>query len=161
MSNHETIEIIRGIIADAKFAMLTTQCDKGHLHACPMTTQKTDDQPHKLWFLMNKGSDAVKHMQTHPQVNLAYQDGGDYLSISGTATLLEDQAKIDVLWSDAYEAFFDGAHDTDIQLVCIEANSAQYWKSGGTVNSAFQLAKAALTGDKAADDLGETRSIDL
>lgn len=161
MNDHDTIQTIRDIIADAKFAMLTTQCAKGHLHSCPMTTQKTDDQPQKLWFLMSKGSEAVKHMQEHPHVNLAYQHDGDYLSICGTAALLEDQTKIDVLWNDAYQAFFDGAHDQDIQLVCIKAISAQYWESKSAANTAFQLAKATLTGEKACADLGKTHMLNL
>ncbi|RYY79420.1 MAG: general stress protein [Moraxellaceae bacterium] len=150
-------ELTRGI----KFAMVTFVNHEGHLHAAPMTTQDEDFNG-TVWFIGSKDSDLVRSIPGNAQVNLGYSDtaGHNYVSINGTAELVNDKAKLDELWSDGYNAFFEqGKEDPKIQLIKVVGNGAQYWEGSGRVVSMIKMAKAAITGDTA--KLGETEGVKL
>ena len=103
------------LIKDIKFAMFTTRHGNGHLHARPMTTQNKNgiEADESLWFFMSKKGDPVDDLKADPVVNLVYADtsADTYVSVSGTAAMLEDQAKKDQLWSKMAEAWFPGRLD--------------------------------------------------
>ena len=150
-------ELTRGI----KFAMVTFVNHEGHLHAAPMTTQDEDFNG-TVWFIGSKDSDLVRSIPGNAQVNLGYSDtaGHNYVSINGTAELVNDKAKLDELWSDGYNAFFEqGKEDPNVQLIKVVGNGAQYWEGSGRVVSMIKMAKAAITGDTA--KLGETEGVKL
>ena len=79
MSKQEQIDLIRAIVKEVKFAMMTTVTDEGHLHACPMTTSETSIGAREVWFIGDKTSEAVADIDKNPQVNLSYvsQDSKD------------------------------------------------------------------------------------
>lgn len=150
-------ELTRGI----KFAMVTFVNHEGHLHAAPMTTQDEDFNG-TVWFIGSKDSDLVRSIPGNAQVNLGYSDtaGHNYVSINGKAELVNDNAKLDELWSDGYNAFFEqGKEDPNVQLIKVVGNGAQYWEGSGRVVSMIKMAKAAITGDTA--KLGETEGVKL
>lgn len=150
-------ELIRGI----KFAMVTFVNHEGHLHSAPMTTQDEEFNG-TVWFIGAKDSDLVRSVPGNAQVNLGYSDpaGHNYVSINGTAELVTDQAKLDEIWNDGYNAFFEqGKEDPNIQLIKVTGNGAQYWEGSGRVVSIIKMAKAAITGDTA--KLGETKGVKL
>lgn len=150
-------ELTRGI----KFAMVTFVNHEGHLHAAPMTTQDEDFNG-TVWFIGSKDSDLVRSIPGNAQVNLGYSDtaGHNYVSINGKAELVNDKAKLDELWSDGYNAFFEqGKEDPNVQLIKVVGNGAQYWEGSGRVVSMIKMAKAAITGDTA--KLGETEGVKL
>lgn len=150
-------ELIRGI----KFAMVTFVNHEGHLHSAPMTTQDEEFNG-TVWFIGAKDSDLVRSIPGNAQVNLGYSDpaGHNYVSINGTAELVTDQAKLDELWSEGYNAFFEqGKEDPNIQLIKVTGNGAQYWEGSGRIVSIIKMAKAAITGDTA--KLGETEGVKL
>ena len=113
------------MIKDIRFAMFTTRHANGHLHARPMTTQNKaleagDDS---LWFFMSKTSGPVEDIKANPVVGLIYADPSSdtYVSVSGTAAMLEDAAKKQQLWNKAAEAWFAGGPtDPDLALVQVE-----------------------------------------
>ena len=109
MNKQDHIEKIAELIKDTKFAMMTTVTHEGHLHACPMTTNKIDLAAKEIWFIGDKKTETVADIKENPQVNLAYvcQDDKDYVSINGTAELVDDSAKLDELWSPIYNAFYE------------------------------------------------------
>lgn len=149
------------IMKDVKFAMMTTTTDKGHLHACPMTTNQFDLEKKEIWFIGDKTTETLKDITKNPQVNLSYAsaDSKDYVSITGKAELVEDKAKLEELWSPIYAAFFkEGKEDPNMQLVKVVPQGAEYWKSGNTVVNLFKMTAAAVTGGKIADSLGENSS---
>lgn len=166
MSDHltrdESVSRIAKIIADIKFALLTTASPAGALHARPMTTQQTEFDG-DLWFIGNKNSGTVADIQQNPQVNASYADTGKgtYVSVSGRAELVEDRAKLETLWSDFYKAYFDGGiDDPAVQLIRIDSQEAEFWESNGKVRSLFQMARAAVTG-KTATDMGTNETVKL
>ena len=139
------------MIKDIRFAMFTTRHGNGHLHARPMTTQnKALDDDDSLWFFMSKTGDPVDDLKTDPVVNVVYADPSSdtYVSVSGTAAVLEDAAKKQQLWNKAAEAWFPGGPtDPDLALVQVRIIHANYWdvKASKPVQL-FAMAKAVVTG---------------
>jgi general stress protein 26 len=152
-------ELLWGLIKDIKFAMFTTRHHNGHLHSRPMTTQnRRVDEDGSLWFFMSRAGDPVADLQTEANVNVVYADPGadSYVSVSGTARVVENLAKKEQLWSKLNEAWFPGGvTDPDLALVQVQITHANYWdvKSSKLVQL-FAMAKAAVTG-RPPKDLGE------
>ncbi|SMB92795.1 pyridoxamine 5'-phosphate oxidase family protein [Deinococcus hopiensis] len=162
MSREETLKTITTLTKGIKFAMLTVVTDSGHLKSHPMTTQDSEFDG-DVWFLGGKDTEQVRNMQARPEVNVSYADHGkhNYISIAGTAQMVEDPAKLDELWSDGYKAYFPGGKaDPNIQLIKIEAHGAEYWGSDGKLKNLFSQARAAVTG-KPATDLGTNETVKL
>ena len=162
MSKQENIDKIQDVIKDVKFAMMNTVNNKGDIHAWPMTTTKPDLSAKEIWFIGDKTSDVVKDLQDNPKVGLSYatQDSKDYVSISGDAELLDDQDKIEELWSPVYSAFFEnGKDDENIQLIKVVPHGAECWISGSTIVNMFKMAVAAVQEGESAKGLGETFSV--
>lgn len=154
---------IAELIRDIKFAQLTTITEEGHLHAHPMTTQQQEFDG-DVWFIGSKATETVQHIAAQPQVNLSYSDtlSNNYVSINGTAELIDDTIKLKELWSDAYNAFFEqGIDDPNIQLIKVHANGAEYWEGKGKLNTLIQLTKARFTGESKLGELGENTTVKL
>ncbi|MEP7303564.1 MAG: pyridoxamine 5'-phosphate oxidase family protein, partial [Caldimonas sp.] len=124
-------ELLWKLIKNIRFAMFTTRHGNGHLHARPMTTQnKGLEADESLWFFMSKRGDPVDDLKAEPIVNLGYADPSEdtYVSVSGTAAVLEDAAKKQQLWSKLAEAWFPGGPtDPDLALVQVQIVHANYW----------------------------------
>jgi general stress protein 26 len=150
------------LIRDIKFAMLTTVTRDGQLISRPMTTQN-ERFDGRLWFFAALNSPATEDLEAHPQVNLAYAKPGDmeFVSVTGTAKISMDRAKMQQLWSESYKAWFPGGvADPNICLLCIEVTSAEYWDSpSAKVVQLFGFLKSKLTGEK--ENLGEHRHVDI
>ena len=82
---------------------------------------------------------------------MSYADPGNdsYVSLSGLATIVEDQAKKEALFSPMSQAWFPaGATDPNLALLKVEMHHVEYWdvKESKMVQLA-KMAKAALTGE--------------
>jgi general stress protein 26 len=152
-------ELLWDMIKDIKFAMFTTRHDNGHLHSRPMTTQnKSVDEDSSLWFFMSRSGDPVSDLAAEPNVNVVYADpsADSYVSVSGTARVVDNLAKKEQLWSKINEAWFPaGVTDPDLALVQVQITHANYWdvKSSKLVQL-FAMAKAVVTG-RPPKDMGE------
>ena len=97
-------------------------------------------------------------MIADPVVNLVYADPSEdtYVSVSGTAAIIEDAAKKQQLWSQRVEAWFPGGPtDPDLALVQVQIVHANYWDvKESKIVQLYELAKAVVTG-KAPAELGE------
>ena len=109
--------------------MFTTRHGNGHLHSRPMTTQnKALGADDSLWFFMSKSSGPVDDLKANPVVGLIYADPSSdtYVSVSGTAAMLEDTAKKKQLWNKPTEAWFPGGPtDPDLALVQVRDRPRQ------------------------------------
>ena len=164
MSKQEQIDKIQAMVKDIKYTMMTTRNDENHLHSCPMNTPETSIGAKEIWFIGHKPSETVDNINKNPEVNLAYvtQDDEKYLSISGTAELVEDKEKLDELWSVMYNAYFEqGKEDPKVQLIKVVPHGAEYWANGNTITSAFKMAAAAVTDTAIEKSLGENFSVEL
>jgi general stress protein 26 len=152
-------ELLWKLIRNIKFAMFTTRDGNGHLHSRPMTTQNQGIEADEgLWFFMSKSGDPVKELKADPIVNLVYADPSEdtYVSVSGTAAMLEDGAKKKQLWNKLAEAWFPGGPtDPDLALVQVQIVHASYWDvKESKLVQLYEMAKATVTG-KPPVDLGE------
>lgn len=164
MNKQEQMDTIQALVKDIKYTMMTTRNSEDHLHSCPMNTTETSIGAKEIWFIGHTPSETVDNVQKNPEVNLAYtsQDGKKYLSISGTAELIEDEDKLNELWSPIYNAYFEkGKEDPKVQLIKVTPHGAEYWSNGNAIASAFKMTAAAVTDTAIKKSLDENFSIEL
>ena len=164
MNKQAQMDTIQAMVKDIKYTMMTTRNDENHLHSCPMNTTETSIGAKEIWFIGHKPSETVDNIKQNPEVNLAYvtQESDKYLSISGTAELVEDEEKLNELWSVMYNAYFEqGKDDPKVQLIKVVPHGAEYWANGNAITSAVKMAAAALTDNAVEKSLGENFSTKL
>jgi len=108
--------------------MLTTADEVGHLRARPMATQRAEDG--HLWFFTRKDSPKIDEIRKDCQVNVTYSDPANqvYVSVSGLARTLKDEAKVRELWTGEAQRWFpEGPDDPRIALLAVEISKAEYW----------------------------------
>ena len=153
---------LRELIHDVKFAMLTTTDTDGTLRSRPMATQK-DEFDGDLWFFTGRSSHKVAEIDADHRVNLSYSDPGSskYVSVSGTARLVQDAAKAEKMWTPAYKAWFpNGLEDPDLCLLRVTPTQAEYWDTpGSVVVHAIGFVKAIATGQRT--NPGQHEKLDL
>jgi general stress protein 26 len=156
MNPTDSRALLWDLIHDTRFAMLTTRHRNGHLHSRPMTTQngRIDDDD-SLWFFMSRSGDPLADILEDPTVNVAYANPSKdhYVSVSGTAHLVDDLAKRKELWSKAAQAWFpDGVDDPDLALVQVRITHAGYWDvKANKLVQLYEMAKAVVTGQPPKD----------
>lgn len=159
-SNAE-LQKLAELIAEIRFAMLTTAEPDGTLRSRPLSTLQMDAHG-QLWFFIGQRSPKADELEQHRQVNLSYArpDKQDYVSISGTAQLVRDRDKMRELWTPWIKPWFpDGLDDPDLVLLKVALEQAEYWEApGSAIKRYYGLAKALVTGNT--DGLGENRKID-
>lgn len=143
------------------FAMLVAHDGDGdELRARPMQAHGRRDED-IIYFLTDRRHRKDDEIQINDNVCLAFADTGShrYLSISGTATVLDDRALVHELWEPADKAFWDSAEDPDIRVLRVRPNAAEFWESPGKIVTTVKMAAAALTG--ARPQLGDNRKVRL
>jgi len=140
------------LIKDIRFGMLTHRHANGMLHAHPLTTQnKALDESAQLYFFISRKSELAQRLQQDGNVNVAYADPGEdsYVSLSGQATLTDDQDKKEELWSPLARSWFPaGVRDPDLALLEVRIHHAEYWDvKESKMVQLFKMAKAAITGE--------------
>jgi general stress protein 26 len=149
------------LIKDAgRVAMLTTRAPDGTLTSRPMALQETEFDG-DLWFFATAGSRKVTHVTADPQVNVEVTSSDTWVSLTGSARVVRDDAKKRELWNAGVEAWFpNGPEADDIVLIKVEGDSAEYWDTpGGRIATAFSFAKAKATGKPYSG--GENEKVDL
>ncbi len=140
------------LVRDIRFAMFTTRDAQGALQSRPMTTQGSRLDDDGVWFFMSRSSDPVRDLAHDANVNVAYADPDRdaYVSLSGTARVVDDPERRRALWSKMNEAWFpNGPDDPDVALVRVEIASAELWDVRESKPSQLlQMAKAAITGQR-------------
>ena len=159
-TNQEAITKLRELINGIDIAMLTTVDDDGTLRSRPMGTQKAEFDG-DLWFLTRVDTAKVDEIQRESQVNVSYAkpDKNRYVSVSGTAVLINDKAKIDEFWDPIYKAFFpEGKDDPRLRLLKVHVQKAEFWTTDNLIATVIGFAKA-LAGQES--DIGENEKLQL
>lgn len=160
-NREESIEKLKSLIEDIDFGMLTTM-DGGKLRSRPMSTQEFEFDG-DLWFFTSDKTHKVDEIEADNRVNVAYSKPDDnvYVSVSGTATIVKDRAKIEELWNPVLKAWFpEGLDDPSLCLLKVSVEEAEYWDSPNS--KLVQIAgfvKALVTGQAAKG--GENEKISL
>lgn len=160
-SREEAIEKLKGLLESIDFCMLTT-VDGGHLRSRPMSTQQLEFDG-DLWFFTSDQTHKVEEIEKDSRVNAAYSKPDDnvYVSVSGTAEISHDRAKIEELWNPVHKAWFpEGLDDPTLCLLKVKVEEAEYWdSSSSTVVQIAGFLKALATGQEM--DAGDHGKISL
>jgi len=162
--NTNSRDTLWGLIRDIKTAMLTTVHENGRLHARPVMTQNRGiDNDDLLWFFISRSGDAAAEVASHPQVGLAYAHPGRdcYVSISGSALIVDNPQKKEALWSRLAGAYFaGGVNDPDLALLCVRISHAHYWDvKENKLTQLYEMTRAAVTGTR--PNLGSDTEVSL
>jgi general stress protein 26 len=139
------------------FAMLVTR-DGEKLRARPMSAY-LDRDSNAVYFLTDARRHKDEEIARNPSVNLAFANASDqkYVSVTGTAIVSNDRAKIKQLFSTPAKAWWDSAEDPNIRVLKVTPDDAEFWDSPGSVISYVTMAAAAMTGTR--PDLGDNRKV--
>ena len=143
------------LMRDTYIAMLTTTRDDGTFQAVPMARQEVDPSA-ELWFITARDTEHVRNLQARPQVGLTFSSRDAWVSVQGTATVVDDKAKLEELWNTFAEAWLPGGPDDDnATLIRVDLDGGEYWDSpGGRVASLISFVKTKVTGDTYDADTG-------
>ena len=161
MSQRHDQDRVWDLIDTIKFAMLVTHDGEGdELRARPMHAhgRREDDA---IYFLTDRRHQKDDEIQINDNICLAFADTGGqrYLSVTGTATVLDDRALVHDLWDASNKAFWDDENDPDIRVLRVRPSMAEFWDSPGRVVTSVKMVAAALTGAKL--EFGENRKVVL
>ena len=155
----EDLTTVRAIMEDVRTCMVTTTTDTGALHSHPMTTQEAQFDG-DAWFILSRSSETARNAAAHPHVNVSYSGTSSWLSLTGTAELVDDVPKLKELWNPFVEAWFpEGAEDPDVTLLKVSGEEAHYWDSPGRVAMMVSMLRSSVTKDP--PSTGESATVDL
>ena len=157
-------EVLWDLIKDTRFCMLSHRHADGTLHSHPLTMQnKALDEGNIVWFFVNRKTEVGQRLRQDGNVNLSFANLKDdtWVSITGTATVLEDLGKKKELFDAPIDkAWFQGPEDPDLELVQVRIDEAEYWNvKENKLLQLFKMAKAAATG--VPPKLGEHKELQL
>ena len=141
------------------FAMLVTR-DGDKLRARPMSAY-LERENNAIYFLTDARNHKDDEIARNPGINLSFADASaqKYVSLTGTAVVSNDRARIKELFSTEAKAWWESADDPNIRVLKITPDDAEYWDSPGTVVSYVKMAAAAVTGTR--PDIGENRKVSM
>jgi general stress protein 26 len=141
------------------FAMLVTR-DGDKLRARPMSAY-LERENNAIYFLTDARRHKDDEIARNPGINLSFADASaqKYVSLTGTAVVSNDRAKIKELFSTPAKAWWESADDPNIRVLKVTPDDAEYWDSPGTVVSYVKMAAAAVTGTR--PDIGENRKVSM
>lgn len=112
-------------------AMMVTHNKQGGLVSRPMTAQQTEFDG-DVWFFVSSDADVIDEIEANAEVNIAYSKNDEvFLSVSGTASMVDDDAKKKELWYPELKKWFDGAgpESSKVRLIKVKVSTATYWDS--------------------------------
>lgn len=121
------------ILEDFETAMFVTTSPSGQIDARPMRLVEVEPAG-AIWLLTSVDAQMVDDVRSHEQVLLVCQaEGKEYLSLRGSAQVVDDKPRVKRLWSELYNVWFpDGPDDPSVRLIAIEPREAEFWDDGGT-----------------------------
>jgi general stress protein 26 len=139
------------------FAMLVTH-DGDKLRARPMSAF-LEREENAIYFLTDARRHKDEEIARNPGVNLSFANASDqkYVSITGTAAVSNDRAKIRQLFSTPAKAWWNSAEDPNIRVLKVTPDDAEFWDSPGSVISYVKMAAAAVTGSR--PTIGDNRKV--
>ena len=139
------------------FAMLVTR-DGETLRGRPMSAF-CERENNTIYFLTDVRRHKDVEIARNPDVNLSFADVSSqkYVSLTGTAVVSNDRAKIKELFSTPAKAWWHSADDPDIRVLKITPRDAEFWDSPGSVISYVKMAAAVVTGNR--PNIGDNRKV--
>jgi len=159
MSNDNAANVERAweLMKKIGFAMLVTH-DGDKLRARPMSAY-LERESNVIYFLTDARRHKDEEIARNSGVNLSFANSSDqkYVSVTGTATVSNDRARIRELFSTPAKAWWDSAEDPNIRVLKVVPDEAEYWDAPGTAISYVKMAAAAVTGTR--PDIGTNKKV--
>ena len=161
-------EKLYDLIDQIEVAMFTTRRADGHLVSRPLATQKRATGA-DLWFVTSRDSEKLIELGEDPHVNLAYYKDRtrEWVSVSGTARIVDDREKVRELYQPDWRAWFGDAggpndgtpDDPRMVLIAVDIHQALFLElNKPQAVVLFEVVKGIITGK--APDVGEVRRVD-
>ena len=123
---------IAELIRDIDICMLVTRAD-GALRGRPMSNNGKVEFDGDSWFFTYRDTPKVEEIEADPRVELAYiaTERGAWISIEGTAEVVEDEDRKAELWEKDLEQWFpDGPESDRLVLLKVRADQVHAWADG-------------------------------
>jgi general stress protein 26 len=161
MSNDNARDVDRAweLMDKIGFAMLVTH-DGDKLRARPMHAF-VEPEHNAIFFLTDARRHKDEEIARNPNVNLSFANASNqkYVSVTGTATVSNDRAKIKQLFSTPAKAWWDSADDPNIRVLKVMPDDAEFWDTPGSVISYVKMAAAAVRGSR--PEIGDNKKVAL
>jgi general stress protein 26 len=157
--NDRDVERAWELMQKIGFAMLVTR-DGEKLRARPMSAFVERDAG-AIYFLTDARHHKDEEIARDASVNLSFADAGSlkYVSVTGTAAVSNDRAKIKELFSTPAKAWWNSADDPNIRVLKVVPDGAEFWDSPGAVISYVKMAAAAISGKR--PEIGDHRKVGM
>ena len=164
LHNTEALQKMKSLAESVNICMYAMQEGGAGITARPMSASLIEDDG-TVWFFTSDNSTAGTEAEGGKSVCLAFSSPAKntYLSVSGTAVLSHDKAKMDELWSPMLKTWFpQGLETPDIALIRVTPQSAHYWDSDASrFLLLYSFVKASITGEPAHGSEGTEGQLNL
>jgi general stress protein 26 len=141
------------LLQDFDAAMLVTRNAAGQLRSRPMAVANIEAGG-AMWFITERHSGKMEEIARDNHVNIAMQSKLNFVSISGSATPVDDRRKVAELWNESWKVWFPGGKDDPtLILLKVHGDAGEYWDNSGAsgVRYLIEAGKAYLSGTKPED----------
>ena len=149
LGGKEAIEKMKELIRHNAVCMFTSNIEEVPLQTRPMTTQEIDEEGN-FWFFSARSSHKNDEVRSDARVQLLFANTSEseYLTVYGTAAIVDDRKKIQDMWSPMVKAWFQGGKDdAELTLLKVKPESAYYWEpKQNKMVTLFKMALSAVTG---------------
>ena len=163
-SDPEQVKKVHEIMDKMDIAMVTTvdsSSGQGRLTSRPLSTQVSEEDGDVL-FLVRSSSAVASDVRANPHVNVAYSSMKAWVSLAGTATLVEDRGLVKKLWSKGADAFMDGGPENPDNVVLkVSGDTATYWGGESLVGTVVKTVRTIAGQGEDKDDAGGATVVDL
>lgn len=123
---------IAELIKDIDICMFVTR-ENGSVRGRPMSNNGKVEYDGDCWFFSYRDTGKIAQIEADPSVELAYvaTERGAWISIEGTAEIVEDDARKRALWEEDLEQWFQAGPDDDaLVLIKVRADRVHAWADG-------------------------------
>jgi general stress protein 26 len=150
LTGDDALAKLRELLEDFPIAFMVTIAN-GEITARPIGIVGDEKFDGTLWFITDKRSRKVAAIEAGATTTLLFQNdkNGNYLQMTGRASVVDDRAKLEQLYTTLQRTWFPkGVDDPDITLVRFDADGGNYWDSHDSyVRLAIAFAKSIVTGE--------------
>ncbi len=135
------------LMEDMPIGMMTTYGPDGP-RSFPMARQQVEPSA-ELWFITARDTQHVADLARTAQVSMTFTSRSSWVALTGRATVVDDQARLEELWTTFAEAWMpEGPEDPNAVLLRLDVEEAEFWDTpGGRISSLISFAKTRLTGE--------------
>ncbi len=154
-----TAEEVWTQIASENVCIMATPDDEG-IRARPMGPMVRQDDG-VIWFITDRNSHKVRDLADDTPVTLIFQNSASnwYISLMGTASVVDDRGQVRELWSPILKEWFEGPDDPKIILLAFEPTEADYWNGPNRLVAGLKMLITAATGMKT--DMGDAGKVSM